>query len=75
MTGFEAKTILKNTAFLATVSSYQEIEDAVQFAIDAIEKQERTGSWVDEHCSECGCYVYHGDIRNFCPNCETKMEN
>lgn len=33
----------------------------------------RTGKWIDDNCSECGFYVYHGDMRNFCPNCGAKM--
>lgn len=37
-------------------------------------KQERTGRWIDDNCSECGQYVYHGDVRNFCPNCGARME-
>ena len=34
----------------------------------------KEGKWIEEHCSECGCYVYHGDVRNFCPNCGAKMK-
>lgn len=34
----------------------------------------RRGKWIDEKCSECGQYVYHGDARNFCPACGAKME-
>jgi hypothetical protein len=34
-----------------------------------IESERKKGKWIDDHCSECGCYVYHGDVRNFCPNC------
>lgn len=29
----------------------------------------KKGEWIDDRCSECGCYVYHGDVRNFCPMC------
>ena len=35
----------------------------------------KTGRWIDDNCSECGQYVFHGDVRNFCPNCGAKMEN
>ena len=34
----------------------------------------RRGKWIDENCSECGQYVYHGDARRYCPNCGAKME-
>lgn len=36
--------------------------------------ERKTGKWVNEKCSECGQYVYHGDARNYCPNCGAKME-
>lgn len=35
---------------------------------------QRTARWVDDNCSECGCYVYHGAARNYCPNCGARME-
>lgn len=35
---------------------------------------QRTGKWIDDNCSECGCYVHHGDARNYCPNCGARME-
>ena len=34
----------------------------------------RHGAWIDEHCSECGKYVYHGDADNYCPHCGAKMD-
>ena len=34
----------------------------------------QVGRWIDDNCSVCGFYVYHGDARNFCPNCGAKME-
>jgi len=34
----------------------------------------RHGKWIEEHCSECGEYVYHGDTRNYCPNCGARMD-
>lgn len=37
--------------------------------------QPKAGRWIDDNCSECGQYVYHGDARNFCPNCGAKMES
>lgn len=32
-------------------------------------EKRKKGKWIDDNCSECGQYVYHGDARNFCPNC------
>ena len=34
---------------------------------------QRTGKWIDDNCSECGFYVHHGDMRNYCPKCGAKM--
>lgn len=31
------------------------------------------GEWIDDNCSVCGQYVYHGDARNFCPECGADM--
>lgn len=39
----------------------------------AIETRQ-VGEWIDDNCSLCGQYVYHGDARNYCPNCGAKME-
>lgn len=53
--------------------------DGIRDAIDAIEDvdftqpERKTGRWIDDHCSECGQYVFHEDVRNFCPNCGAKM--
>lgn len=37
-------------------------------------KSERKGKWINDNCSVCGQYVYHGDVRNYCPRCGAKME-
>ena len=39
----------------------------------AIETRQ-VGEWINDNCSVCGQYVYHGDARNYCPNCGAKME-
>ena len=39
-----------------------------------IEPDRKKGKWIDDNCSECGFYVHHGDMRNYCPNCGAKME-
>ena len=38
-----------------------------------VQSEYKKGKWIDEHCSECGQYVYHGDVRNYCPNCGADM--
>ena len=38
-----------------------------------VQQERRIGRWIDDNCSECGQYVYHGDARNFCPNCGAMM--
>ena len=40
---------------------------------DTIEPERKKGEWIDDNCSECGFYVHHGDMRNYCPNCGAKM--
>ena len=41
--------------------------------LPAVKPERKTGRWIDDNCSECGQYVYHGDARNFCPNCGADM--
>ena len=63
---------------------YQDWEDALEMAIEALENQ-KTGHWIETEdakyqnlcyrCSECN--TLHGHIGykpNFCPNCGAKME-
>ena len=38
----------------------------------AIETRQ-VGEWIDDKCSLCGQYVYHGDARNYCPRCGAYM--
>lgn len=42
--------------------------------IPAVQPEQKTGRWIDDNCSECGQYVYHGDARNYCPNCGAYMK-
>ena len=42
--------------------------------LPAVQIEQKTGRWIDDNCSECGQYVYHGDANNYCPNCGAKME-
>lgn len=82
MTNKEAINILKNAAFLATNSSLQAIEEAVNVAVSALENNEepKRGKWIlrekikgypDWICSECG-KSGRGDYY-FCPWCKTDM--
>lgn len=51
--------------------------DDVMFGIDGLQSiypEQKTGRWIDDNCSECGQYVYHGDARNYCPNCGALMK-
>ena len=41
--------------------------------LPSVTPERKKGKWIDDHCSECGCYVYHGDVRNFCPMCGADM--
>ena len=43
--------------------------------LPSAQPERKTGRWIDDNCSECGQYVFHGDVRNFCPHCGAKMEN
>jgi hypothetical protein len=42
-------------------------------SLPSAQPERKTGRWIDDNCSECGQYVFHGDARNFCPNCGAKM--
>ena len=41
--------------------------------VPSAQPERKKGKWIEERCSECGCYVYHGDVRNFCPDCGADM--
>ena len=38
-----------------------------------MDAERKNGKWIEDECSICGCYVWHGDVRNFCPNCGADM--
>ena len=76
MTTEEAIYILKNSAFLSTVSEYQEIEEAIGIAIEALEKQIPMPTRITtstKRCGRCGRQlsgignIHHG--RNYCTKC------
>ena len=46
--------------------------DAV-LLLPSVQPERNTGRWINDNCSECGQYVFHGDARNFCPNCGADM--
>ena len=44
-------------------------------AIEALEKKQETGWWINEKCPRCGCRSMLGlCLEHFCPNCGLKME-
>lgn len=56
----------------STVVRMWNILDSVP-AVDAVSVVH--ARWTDDDkCSECGQYIYHGDMRNYCPNCGAKMD-
>ena len=60
------------------IKSHQNMGDLIKAwleQIPAVQPEQKTGRWIDDNCSECGQYVYHGDARNYCPNCGAKMES
>ena len=54
--------------------AYNHTIDVISILPD-IQSEQKTGRWIDDNCSECGQYVYHGDANNYCPNCGAKMES
>ncbi len=73
MTNKEAIDILRNAAFLATSTSYQAIEEAVEMAIKALEKEDAMQwipSTVNDICSRCG--GRGTSAYDYCPHCGRK---
>ena len=59
------------------IDGYEDTQNCIRGikALPSAQPERKTGRWIDDNCSECGQYVFHGDARNFCPNCGAKMEN
>lgn len=93
MNGEEAINVLSANVMLACdralfdIATKRCIEDALNKAIDALEKQ-KTGKWIQkwgvvdektgkicwrDSCSNCGNFG-HKDM-NYCPNCGAKMKD
>ena len=66
-------------AFLQSIPYIKEHPNMGELMKEWIEQipsvQPKTGRWIDDNCSECRQYVYHGDANNYCPNCGAKMES
>ena len=54
------------------ISSFRDVEKVIK-ALPSAQPERKKGEWIDDNCSECGFYVYHGDMRNYCPKCGAKM--
>lgn len=72
-----AVNFIPNTAFRGAeyIYQYDEDEDEELKRVPSVQTVQKTGRWIDDNCSECGQYVYHGDANNYCPNCGAKMES
>lgn len=70
MTTEEAIYILKNSAFLSNVSEYQAVEEAINLAVDALEKQiPKKVKMKDDYtpiCPVCGEEVWDME---YCDGC------
>lgn len=53
----------------------EEYDEATDMAIEALEREQETGWWINEKCPRCGCRSMLGlCLEHFCPNCGLKME-
>ena len=59
-------SLLNETQWDTVIENFKEM-------LNDVRPQLKTGRWIDDNCSECGQYVYHGDARNYCPNCGALM--
>lgn len=69
------KEIAKRTPHFAQRIAFTSCFDAIRNAptVDAVPVAH--GYWTEEsECSQCGKYVYKGDIDNFCPHCGARMD-
>ena len=90
MTREEALKILKDCrrrGFEHTLYYIDEYHTAMDMAIEALEKEPKTGHWIRELirnekggcigakmiCSKCGNDNKHDEYMNYCPNCGAKM--
>ena len=71
--------LISRKAVLEELSRFNLHEDTItrlQMAVmklPSVQPERKKGHWDDEHCSECGFYVYYGDMRNYCPCCGADM--
>lgn len=75
MTREEAIDILQNTSFFGRV--IDDIDTAIEMAIEALEQEEKTGKWdvMSGEIFKCSeCKQFSDKITDFCPNCGAKME-
>lgn len=71
----EGKPLLDIKEYLKQTKTVLVTQDAFDELVKkaSAQPERKTGRWIDDNCSECGQYVYHGDARNFCPNCGADM--
>ena len=74
-------TIDEALKVLDTIPTIGEQVDALEMAIEALEKQSRTGRWMHPYksdiaceCSECHIQMPITKDFNYCPNCGARME-
>ena len=68
-----AISFIENVPYIKDHQSMGDLIKAWLEQIPAVQPEQKIGRWIDDNCSECGQYVYHGDARNYCPNCGAKV--
>lgn len=80
MTREEAAKICQSIKFILDNDDYsEEVEEALDMAIEALQQEPKRGEWLDAReedpcwyiCSECKRMV--DDDSNYCPDCGAKM--